>query len=112
MSTKIYLNNQSIQNSMKIKKIRTVQVNQRGQIVIPEEIRKDFAIGENTTLVMLEENNQIIIKKESEVLKVMDNEEKFWDVIRKESMKNAWTKEDEVWDKIYMGESKKWTRKK
>ncbi len=83
------------------KKIRTVKVNERGQIVIPEEIRKDLGIKESSVLVMIEENNEIILKKESEILKEMDGEEQFWKSLTRESMKRAWNKEDEIWDKLY-----------
>ena len=46
-----------------IKKIRTVKVNERGQIVIPEEIRNDLGIKESSILVVIEENNEIVLKK-------------------------------------------------
>ena len=50
---------------------------------------------------MIEENNEIILKKESEILKEMDGEEQFWKSLTRESMKRAWNKEDEIWDKLY-----------
>ena len=96
-----YLNLNTFQNSMKSKKIRAVQVNPRGQIVIPEDMRQDFGIECNSTLILLERGNQIILKKELDVLKIMEDEEKFFEKMTKEAMKRAWTKEDEVWDKIY-----------
>ena len=40
-------------------------------------------------------------RKKSEVLNEIDSEEKFWKSLTKESMKRAWKKEDEIWDKLY-----------
>ena len=80
-------------------RIRTVIVNERGQIVIPEDIRRDFGIGGSTTLVIIEKGGELVIKKESDVLAVL-NEEGFWKAVSQEGMKNAWNEEDKVWDAI------------
>jgi AbrB family looped-hinge helix DNA binding protein len=88
-----------------IQRLRTVTVNERGQIVIPEEIRKDFGIGKNTTLAMIEREGEIVLRKESTVIAEI-GEDKFWRALTKEAMKKAWEKEDKIWDKIYRGEVK------
>ncbi|HLD49479.1 MAG TPA: AbrB/MazE/SpoVT family DNA-binding domain-containing protein [archaeon] len=82
------------------RKIRTVAMNERGQIVIPEDIRKDFGIESASTLVLIESEGEIVIKRELDVFQAIDDD-KFWKAISKESMKNTWHKEDKVWDKIY-----------
>lgn len=87
---------------MNSSKIRTVSVNERGQIVIPEDIRKDFGIGANSTLVMIERDGEIVIKKEKDVIAAID-EDKFWRTVSRSALERAWSKEDEVWDKIYEG---------
>ena len=46
---------------------------------------------------------EIVIKKESDILKAID-EDMFWKRLSQESMKGAWNKEDEIWDKIAKGE--------
>ena len=84
-----------------IKKIRTVNLNERGQIVIPEDIRKDFGIVGTATLVLIEKNDEIVLKKESDVLGAIESEDKFWNFMQGESIKKAWNKEDKVWDKVY-----------
>ena len=88
-------------NSMNSKRIRTVTVNDRGQIVIPEDVRKDFGIDKDSTLVLIEKKKEILLRKERDVLERMEEEDKFWRVLTRESMKRAWSKEDDVWDKIY-----------
>ena len=84
-----------------IKKIRTVNLNERGQMVIPEDVRKDFGIDRATTLVLIERKGEIVLKKESDILEAIEDEERFWSVLQKEAMKKAWGKEDEIWDKVY-----------
>lgn len=83
----------------KKKRIRTVSVNERGQIVIPEDIRKGMGIDSDTTLVLIEQGEEIVLKKESAVLAALD-EDIFWKGIAAKSLENAWDKEDAVWDKI------------
>lgn len=81
-------------------KIRTVNVNERGQIVIPDDIRKDFGISANSTLVMIERDGEIVIRKEKDVIAAIDDD-KFWKAISRSALEKAWSKEDEVWDKLY-----------
>lgn len=80
------------------RRIRTVAVNERGQFVIPEDIRRDFGIKGNSTLVLVESDEGLVLKKESDVLEAIDNG--FWAALTKRAMQNAWSKEDEVWDKL------------
>src|SRR3989338_4213812 len=80
------------------RRIRTVSVNERGQLVIPEDIRRDFGIKGNSTLVLVESSEGLVLKKESEVLEALDSI--FWEALSKKALQNAWSKEDEVWGKI------------
>ncbi len=80
------------------KKIRTVNVNERGQIVIPEDIRRDLGIIDSTTLVMIERGGEILIRKEIDVLSALDDDS-FWKSVAKESLKQVWDN-DSAWDKI------------
>ena len=80
------------------RRIRTVSVNERGQLVIPEDIRRDFGIKGNSTLVLLEYSEGLVLKKESEVFEALDSI--FWEALSKKALRNAWSREDEVWDKI------------
>lgn len=86
---------------MNSKRIRTVSVNDRGQIVIPEEVRKDFGINKDSTLVLIERKKELLLRKEQDVLERIEEEDKFWKSLSRESLKRAWSKEDDVWDKIY-----------
>ena len=84
-------------------KIRTVNIGSRGQLVVPEDIRKDLGIKEEATLVLIERRGEIVLKKESDVLKAIE-EDTFWKRLSEEAVKRAWTKEDEIWDDIAKGE--------
>ena len=86
---------------MNNKRIRTVTVNERGQIVIPEDVRKDFGIHKDSTLVLIERNKEILLRKEADVLERVEEDDKFWKDLTKGSLKRAWSKEDDVWDQIY-----------
>ena len=85
-------------SNMKMKKIRTVSVNERGQLVIPEDIRKDFGIRGGTTLVMIKAGGELVLRKESEVIDAI--EDKFWGAMAATAMTDAWGKEDEIWDRF------------
>ncbi len=86
---------------MKTKRIRTVSVNERGQIVIPEDVRKDLGISGDATLVLIEEDKEIVLKMESDVLRAIEGEDAFWKALSAESMKRAWTEKDVIWDKLH-----------
>ncbi len=83
-----------------IEKIRTVNINSRGQLVLPEDMRKDLGIKGEATLVLVEKGGEVLIKKESDVLMALEGEELFWKRLSQESMKRAWEKEDDIWDDI------------
>lgn len=87
----------NIQNNRN-EKIRTVSVNERGQIVIPEEIREDLGIKGQATLVLIEKEGEIVIRKESDVLSSI-NEDRFWKAASHKAMMSAWAEEDKIWDK-------------
>ena len=96
---------------MNERKMRTVTVNDRGQIVIPEDVRKDLQIKNNSILILIETDGEIILKREQEVITHLNNEETFWKSMSEESFKNSWDDSDDVWEKYYEDE-KKWNRKK
>jgi AbrB family looped-hinge helix DNA binding protein len=80
-------------------RMRTVSVNERGQIVIPEEIRDNMGIRANSILVLIEKDGELTIKKESDVIAAID-EDLLWRRLSRESLPRMWEKEDAVWDKI------------
>ncbi len=82
-------------------RIRTVLMNERGQIVIPEEIRRDWGLGKRETLVLIEKDNELSVMKESDAAKAfVGGEDQFWKAVSMESLKGFWGKEDKAWDKI------------
>ena len=81
-------------------RIRSVLMNDRGQIVIPEDMRNGMKLGKKEALILIERGNEIIIRKESAVAEKIRDEEKAWKAVSMESLRKAWGKEDEIWDKI------------
>ena len=94
-----------IMTNTNVRKIRTVSLSERGQIVIPEDIRKDFGLEGAETLLIMEKENELVLRKESDFLKAVE-EDKFWKVLSRKAIKEAWSKEDEIWDKAYKDMSK------
>ena len=84
--------------------IETVKVSSKGQMVIPEEIRKEFHIIEGTKLILVTEKGKIILQREEEFLKKMqknDQEEKGWLELGEKSMEEIWDnpKDEKIWKK-------------
>ncbi len=51
-----------------------IPVSSRGQIVIPEHIRKKYRIAQGTRLVLQEKGTSLVLKKESEVEKLLSDD--------------------------------------
>lgn len=48
-------------------RIRAVTMSPRGQIVIPEDMRKDLKLSSREALVLIERGNEVVMRKESDV---------------------------------------------
>lgn len=84
--------------------IETIKVSSRGQIVIPERIRKDLEIKDGTKMVLIEKNNSIIIEKEETFMNKLNSielEKLGWLALAETSLKKIWDnkKDNEVWGK-------------
>ena len=88
--------------------IGTVKVSSRGQIVIPENIRKHLQIVEGSTLVVIEKENKLIVERENDFLeglkhKKKDSEQEGWQVLTEKNLSKVWSnsQDDQVW-KTYL----------
>ncbi|MEK6984419.1 MAG: AbrB/MazE/SpoVT family DNA-binding domain-containing protein [Nanoarchaeota archaeon] len=87
------------------KKMEIIKTSSRGQIVIPEEIRKRHDIKKGTRLVLFELHDKIIIEKEEKINSFLkqnlDAEEKGWGSLAETSLKEVWgnEKDDKIWKK-------------
>ena len=80
-------------------KMKTVELNVRGQIVIPQEFRHDLNLNARQTLVVIERDNELVIKKQESVLKNILEKEDF-SALSEKSLKKVWdNKKDDVWAK-------------
>lgn len=75
-------------------KMRTVRVNNKGQLVIPEEMRTDLGITAETVLVLLERDGELVLRREQDVLHDLEP----WTRLSQHALAAAWGEEDEVWD--------------
>jgi len=85
--------------------IQTVTVSSKGQIVIPEEVRRELAIKDGTRLVLVERSGKIVLEKEKQLiikLEKLSQEEKEklgWLLLAESSLAKDWLtkEEDEAW---------------
>ncbi|MEK6861231.1 MAG: AbrB/MazE/SpoVT family DNA-binding domain-containing protein [Nanoarchaeota archaeon] len=72
-----------------------INVGEKGQIVIPKKIRKDFKIEKGTKLLIGEDKDRIIIKP------VKLDEKHLFMLLSELSLKKTWNnKYDERWDDV------------
>ncbi len=89
--------------------IDVVNVSSRGQIVIPQSVRKRLDIKKGSRLALLEKEGAIILKKEDELLKKIEGdemkEELGWLAVAEQSLRELWDnpKDEKVW-KRYLNE--------
>ncbi|MBT7237725.1 AbrB/MazE/SpoVT family DNA-binding domain-containing protein [Candidatus Woesearchaeota archaeon] len=84
--------------------LETIKVSSRGQVVIPESVRKNMNIEEGTKLVLLQNNNKIILEKEKDFLKEVythERERKGWMMVAEKNLAKLWnnSKDEEEWSK-------------
>ena len=82
-----------------------ISVSSKGQIVIPERVRKYLKINAGTRLVMIEREGTLMLKKEDQVTKHIEESERKeefgWMILEEKSLKEIWDnpKDDKAWTK-------------
>ena len=85
--------------------IEIINVSSRGQIVIPEEFRRSLGIKKGSRLVLMEKEGGLIIKKEQELVKHLQEstrqEDMGWLALAEQSLRDVWDneKDEHVWGK-------------
>ena len=83
--------------------IETIRVSSRGQVVIPESMRKDLHIKEGTKLIAIERGKELILKPEKAFFVELENnkEKQGWLALAERSLAKIWDnpKDDKVWAK-------------
>lgn len=75
--------------------MRTVAVNDRGQLVIPEEMRTELEIEGGSVLVLVKRGDEIVLRREEDVLESI---ERSWSPVTRSALERAWEPEDDVWE--------------
>lgn len=78
--------------------LRSVRVNERGQLVIPEEVRTALGIEGGTVLVLVKRGEELVLRREDAVLEEL---EASWRQVTHRALDRAWDAEDDVWDEFY-----------
>lgn len=80
-----------------------IHVSSRGQIVIPEQVRKRFKIKSGSKLVLIEKDNALVLKKEEEITKHLEEDKEKevvgWLLLAEQGLKDIWDnpKDEELW---------------
>lgn len=83
--------------------IEIINVSSRGQIVIPEKIRKSMGIKKGSRLAMFEKDGSIVLKREEELIKKISEDDKKeelgWLALSENSLQELWNnpKDDKIW---------------
>jgi bifunctional DNA-binding transcriptional regulator/antitoxin component of YhaV-PrlF toxin-antitoxin module len=75
-------------------------MNERGQLVIREEVRSTLDLEGGSVLVLAKRGDEIVLRRESDVLEELYT---FWSGVKTRALERAWDEEDEVWDEHYCG---------
>ena len=78
--------------------IKTVRVSDKGQIAIPQEIRKQMSIERGEELILLQIDGKLLIEKQQKVAKKVEDD--FKDILKfsEKSLKEVWdNKSDDIW---------------
>ena len=82
-----------------------ITTSSRGQIVIPESMRKKHDIQEGTRLVLFDDGDKIIIEREEKITAILKmkslNENSGWQKLSEQSFKEVWDnkKDETTWRK-------------
>mgnify|MGYP001615169563 CR=1 FL=1 len=82
-----------------------VKTSSKGQLVIPENIRIKHNIKDGTRFILIEQGDKLILEREEKIDKILlkekELEEKGWNALAEESLKEVWDneKDDKVWKK-------------
>lgn len=84
--------------------IEIVNVSSRGQIVIPEKVRKHFGIRQGSRLILIEKNDTLVLSKEDSISPMLahaQKEEAGWLALAEQSMRELWDnpQDDETWSR-------------
>ena len=82
-------------------KIKTVKISDKGQIAIPNEIRKEAGMHKGDELILMHEDGRILIEKAAEISK--DIKDDFKDLLThsEKAAKKMWeNRYDEIWNKV------------
>ena len=85
--------------------VSLLHVSSRGQIVIPEPVRKRFQIAAGSDLILLEKDDTLIIRKAEDVEKHLSGlkpeDDSGWIALAERSLEKVWNnaKDEKIWKK-------------
>jgi AbrB family looped-hinge helix DNA binding protein len=86
--------------------IETIKVSSRGQVVIPDTMRKELNIKEGSKLVIMDEGKRLIIELEQDFIKKLkrleqDKENQGWLALAEKNLSEIWDNklDDKNWER-------------
>lgn len=80
--------------------IKTIKVSDKGQIAIPQEVRKKIGIRKGGKIILMQEGKKVMIEPVERFSKQIKDD--FSDLLKlsEKGLRNLWNnKEDEIWNK-------------
>lgn len=81
--------------------VRTLRVSEKGQVVLPADVRRAMGIERGTELVLVFDGERILLQREDSAAKAM--EEDFADLLAAtgQTLQPVWENEDDAaWDRV------------
>lgn len=81
--------------------VRTLTVSEKGQVVLPADVRRAMGIGKGTELVLVFDGGRILLQKEGQAAATLG--EDFTDLLAatETALQGVWENdEDEAWDRV------------
>jgi len=86
--------------------LETVKLSSKGQLVIPERMRKKLGLQEGTALVLRSQGKQLVLEKEKSFLEELEKlreiqEKKGFELLAQKQLKKIWDnkQDDEEWER-------------
>ena len=81
--------------------VRTLRVSEKGQVVLPADVRRAMGIERGTELVLVFDGERLLLQKEGRAAATL--QEDFSDLLAmtEQSLRDVWENEDDAaWDRV------------
>lgn len=81
--------------------VRTLTVSEKGQVVLPADVRKLLGIGKGTQLVLVCDGERLLLQKESRAAGALEEDFSDLRAASEQILRETWENEDDAaWDSV------------